>query len=135
MQIVWRSSRETFTASASAESETVSASKGLRQEGLPVQILMEAMLGKRVPLKLRVGNTQVIAGVKKGYSKRLRHLQRTHRVPIGVMHDLTIDPQMLVEVEYVNTLLQKADIFTKALLPAALCARAHKLVWGHDVTS
>ena len=85
---------------------------------------MEAMLGKRVPLKLRVDNTQVIAGVKKGYSKRLRHLQRTHRVSIGVMHDLTTDPQMLVEVEYVNTLLQKAGIFTEALFPACFVLRA-----------
>ena len=91
----------------------------MRQEGLPIQILLEEMLGKRLTLRCLIDNTQAIQAMRNGYSKRLRHLQRTHRVSIGVMHDLITDPDMMVEVVHVPTTEQKADIFTKALTPAA----------------
>ena len=118
-QIVWRSSLQKFTASASAESETAGASKGMRQEGIPVQILMEEMLGKRLVLRCLIDNTQTIQAIKSGYSKRLRHLSRTHRVSIGALHDMATDPDMMIKVEHVPTTEQKADIFTKALQPAS----------------
>ena len=80
---------------------------------------MEEMLGKRLVLRCLIDNMQTIQAIKSGYSKRLRHLSRTHRVSIGAMHDLITDPDMMIEVEHVPTGEQKADIFTKALTPAA----------------
>ena len=117
--LVWRSVLQTTTGSSSAETETVSLSAGLRQEGLPIQELLEVLIGKRLRIKCRVDNTQAIAAAKKGYSKRLRHLSRTQRVSIGVLNDMVEDPDMCVDVDYVPTMEQKGDIFTKALLPAA----------------
>ena len=125
--IVWRGTRQSFTSSSSAESETVGASKGIRQEGIPVQALLERMLKRTVPLRCRIDNTQAILAITRGYSKRLRSLSRTHRVSLGVMHELVSDPELHVTVVYVNTTLQKADIFTKALTPAAFI-KARELI-------
>ena len=94
-------------------------SAGLRQEGLPVQELFEELLGRRLWLRCKVDNTQAIAAAKKGYSKRLRHLSRMHRVSLGVLHELTEEVGSRVEISYVPTAEQKGDMFTKALLPAA----------------
>ena len=88
---------------------------------------MDEFLGRRVQLNLEVDNTQAIAAIRKGYSKRLRHLARTHRVSIGVLNELACHPDMMVAVTHVTTDLQKADIMTKALTPAAF-AKACKLV-------
>ena len=99
----------------------------MRQEGLPVQILLEEMLQKRLVLRCLIDNTKAIQAIKNGYSKRLRHLQRTHRVSIGVMHDLITDLEMMVVVLHVSTTEQKADIFTKALTPAAFQRAASML--------
>ena len=46
-------------------------------------------------------------------------MQRTHRVSIGVLHYLTTDPDIIVIVFHVSTVPQKANIYTKALKPAA----------------
>ena len=125
--IVWRATRQTFTSSSSAESETVGASKGIRQEAIPIQALLERLLGRKVPLRCRLDNTQAILAITRGYSKRLRSLSRTHRVSLGVLSELVNDPELGITVEYVNMLLQKADIFTKALAPQAFL-RARELI-------
>jgi hypothetical protein len=117
--IVWRTALQTSTASSSAESETVSLSTGLRQEALPIQELLEMLLGKKLWIMCKVDNTQALAAAKKGYSKRLRHLGRTQRVSLGVLNELIEDADMKVQMNYASTTEQKADIFTKAMQPAA----------------
>jgi hypothetical protein len=117
--IVWRTALQTSTASSSAESETVSLSTGLRQEALPIQELFQTLLGSKLWLMCKVDNTQALAAAKKGYSKRLRHLGRTQRVSLGFLNELIVDPDLRVRMDYASTLEQKADIFTKAMQPAA----------------
>ena len=78
---------------------------------------MEMFLGRRLIIRTRVDNTQAISAAKKGYSKRLRYLQRTHRVSIGAIHDLLEDAEQKVVVEHVESACQKGDMFTKPLPP------------------
>ena len=61
--------------------------------------------------------------MKKVYSSKLRHVGRTHKVNIASLHDtVSIDS---VIIEYVQTHLQAADIFTKSLEPQK---------WGNALT-
>ena len=120
--LTWTVSNQHFTASSSAESEVVSYSNGLRHEALPVQSLMEVFLGQRLYIINLVDNTQALAACEKGYSKRLHYLARTHRVALGVMHDLLHDPDQCITSGYVQSALQKGDIFTKVLPPAPFVA-------------
>ena len=105
--LTWKVSKQTFTASSSSESEVVSYSNGLRHEAMPVQSLMEVFLGNRLFIRNLVDNTQAPAACDKGYSKRLRYLARTHRVALGVMHDLLHDPEQCITSSYVQSASQK----------------------------
>ena len=81
--LAWRSSGQSATSCSTAESEVVALSHGLRHFGLRVQDLVHEFLGERIPLVCFVDNQQAITAVKRGYSKRLRCLNRTRRIAIG----------------------------------------------------
>ena len=46
---------------------------------------------------------QAISAIKKGYSKRLRCLSRTHRCSIGALNEIYIDPDVGMDVQYHET--------------------------------
>ena len=64
--LAWRSSGQSATSCSTAESETVALSHGLRHFGLPVQDLVQELLGERIPLVCLVDNQQAITAVKRG---------------------------------------------------------------------
>lgn len=72
-----------------------------------------------------VDNTQAIAAVARGHSKKLRHVARTQRVSIVFLHD--VQGGFGVRVEYVRSEDQRADVFTKSL-PVATFLRARSMV-------
>ena len=95
--VLWASRRMACTAASTCEAETLSLdsaagllglSCAVRKEGIPLQALMSAVLGRAVKLVAREDNTQCIAAVKKGYSAALRHLPRTQRLALGAMHEV-----------------------------------------------
>ena len=106
---------QSFTSSSSAESETASASVAVRHTAIPIQMLMEAFLQRTLPISVRIDNMQAISAIKKGYSKKLRHLSRTHRCSIGAMHDLEQDPDAAVNTVHAGTKTHKGDFYTKCL--------------------
>ncbi|CAK0892990.1 unnamed protein product, partial [Prorocentrum cordatum] len=116
--IAWRSSGRTATSNSTAESEVVSLSHGVRHVAMPVQDLVQEMIGVRIPLICKVDSCQAIAAVEKGYSKRLRCLHRTHRIAIGFLHEIFADEEQKCSVEYTESSKQKGNVYTKALNPA-----------------
>ena len=145
--ISWFCKQQGHTASSTAESEVVAfadglganqepeysgdvviaLSAGVRHEALPIQMLLERMLGRRLPVRCRVDNDQCIGAIRRGYSKKLRALARTHRLSIGVMSEVCSNPEMQIEMLYVKSEQQKADIFTKSLAPKAFQANRSAL--------
>jgi hypothetical protein len=113
--LVWISKKQTATSKSTAESELVSLSYSLYEEGLPMLNLWQSVSGKHVPLIIKEDNEATIKIIKKGYSSKLRSLSRTHRVNLGALHE-TINHKD-VRIEYVPTNEQAADIFTKGLDP------------------
>ena len=77
--------------------------------------LWEQLLGRKVVLKVREDNQATIRVVKNGYSPKLRHIQRTHKVNLGSICE--IFENEACEISYVATDEQAADIFTKCLEP------------------
>ena len=80
-----------------------------------MQLLLEQLLGSTIPIIGLVDNDQAITAIKKGYSKKLRALPRTHRVAVGVLNDCLQDVDVCYEIQHCSTDLNKADLFTKAL--------------------
>ena len=120
--LAWRSSGQSATSCSTAESEVVALSHGLRHVGLPVQDLVQVFMGERIPLVGLVDNQQAITAVKREYSKKLRCLNRTHRIAIGSLHEIVGDEKQRVEIRYIESKLQKGNIYTKAMAPAQFSA-------------
>ena len=117
--LAWRSSGQSATSCSMAESEVVALSHGLRHYGLPVQDLVQEFLGEGIPLVGLVDNQQAITAVKRVYSKNLRCLNRTQRIAIGSLHEIVGDEKQRVEIRYIESKLQKGNIYTEAMMAPA----------------
>ena len=121
--VCWAVRRQGSTAGSTAEAETVALCSAVKQDAIPLCELLDFMMqGSRRPIELicRVDNTQALAAVRRGYSKKLRFLERTQKISIGSVHELIEDGT--IEVEYWNTETHKGDSFTKCLVPAKFLA-------------
>ena len=77
--------------------------------------MFDVILERTCELEVFEDNEATIKIVRKGYSAKLRHVSRTHRVNLaGLSEELNKES---VNLQYVNTTEQAADIFTKALEP------------------
>ena len=70
-------------------------------------------------------NEAVIKIIMKGRSKALRHVNRTHRVNIDWLFEFFRMPN--VNLKYVNTHFQLADIFIKAVTKSDVFIRLRSL--------
>ena len=87
----------------------------LYQEGLPALTLWETLTERAIELNCKEDNEATIKVIRKGYSPKLRHLTRTHKVDIASFAERFQEDS--INLEYVKTDAQVADIFTKALEP------------------
>jgi hypothetical protein len=113
--ISWLYRRQTSTSRSTTEAEVVSLSASLFTEALPFLTLWDIVLGRKVDLIILEDNQATIKVVRKGYSPKLRHISRTHKVNLGSIKEELEKPE--VSIEYCHTTFQAADIFTKALAP------------------
>ena len=75
-----------------------------------------------VHLILHEDNQAAIQVIKTGRNPTMRHLQRTHGISVRWLHDLFYPKddmgnteQLVYQLEYIESKLQRADIFTKVL--------------------
>ena len=115
--LAWVSKRQTSTSRSTTEAEVISLAHSLYAEGLPSLQLWERLLGRPVKLRVKEDNQATIKVVKKGFSPKLRDIQRTHKVNLGCLQEIFDEDESSV-LEYVETDKQAADIFTKGLVPA-----------------
>ena len=79
--------------------------------------LWDVVLGRTITLEIMEDNQATMKVVEKGYSAKLRHVSRTHKVDLSSIKEvLDMDN---VKLLYVETKLQCADFFTKCLPPCA----------------
>ena len=116
--LVWRSKRQGSTASSTPEAETISMATGLKGEGLPMQDLFSAALGRTVHLRSLEDNTTAISAARAGYSPALWHLPRTERISVGVFYEVFIERDDC-SLQYQPSGEHKGDMFTKRVDPAS----------------
>ena len=115
----WRSKRQGSTASSTCEAEMISLATALKAEVLPMMELLEQSLGRPVQLRCLEDNTQCLQAAETGYSAVLRHLPRTERISVGVVHETFTEKSHQHELLYQETASHKGDMFTKRLDPVA----------------
>ena len=106
--LAWLSKRQTSTSRSTTESEVISLAHSVFTEGIPALGLWEVLLKRTVELQVHEDSQATILVVRKGFSPKLRHISRAHKVNLG-------EPN--IDLRYVDTNEQAADIFTKALPP------------------
>lgn len=112
--LMWHSRKQGVTAASTCESETISLSVALRREALPAQELLSVALGRPVLLVVHEDNEQCISAVRKRFSPALRHLGRTQRISLGVLHE-SLCGRSDACLRHSATAEHKGDLFTKAL--------------------
>ena len=115
--------RQGATSGSTAEAETVALCSSVKQDGIPFMEILDFMLCEsRRPIELvcRVDNTQCLAAVRRGYSKKLRYLERTQRIAIGSVHELLERGE--INCEYWQTDTHRGDSFTNWLVPTTVLA-------------
>ena len=120
--LCWVHHKQTATSKSTIEAESVALGNTLLQEGYPILDFFETVFGKKIIFRIKEDNTATIKVLKKGYSNKLRHVSRTHKLNLGVVHEAIVDEGILLE--HVPTDHQAADAFTKDL---AACKMGHAL--------
>ena len=113
--VCWLSKRQTSTSRSTTEAECVALATALFQEALPMLTLFELILGRRMYLRIFEDNQATILICRNGYSPKLRHVSRTHKIDLGSTFEVLQDEWIILE--YVKSESQAADPFTKALEP------------------
>ena len=113
--LTWSSTKQTSTSRSTTESEVVSLAQGVVSEAILASILWTLVLGRDIKTKIYEDNQATITVVRKGYSKKLKHIFRTHKVKLGSLKEVCVNDN--TELVYIETKKQAADIFTKALAP------------------
>ena len=113
--LAWLSKRQTSTSRSTTESEVISLAHSVFTEGVPALSLWEVLLKRTVNLKIHEDNQATILVVRKGFSPKLRHISRTHKVNLSSLSEVIAEGN--IDLDYVDTNEQAADIFTKALPP------------------
>ena len=125
----WSSSKQSLSADSSASSELVAAHGGVRVS-LPLAIGLELIVGhkvgERIPIRLRIDNEAVVQICRTGSTKGLAWMEtKPFCIRAGCINDyITFG---VLEVKYVGTLEQLADLHTKALCKVKLGAILDKL--------
>ena len=84
-------------------------------EATSVLQLFDKILERPVELIIHEDNQATMKVVEAGYSNKLRHISRTHKVNLGSLREIL--DQKGIKLQYIETSKQAADIFTKALEP------------------
>ena len=109
--ISWASRRQTATSRSTTEAETISLASRVFSEGLPAQGLCGTLFGRPTLLAFRQDNAAVLQIIEAGYSPKLRHVSKTHRLGLGSLYEVFESPD--ATIGYIATDKQRADPLTK----------------------
>ena len=107
------SKKQTSTSRSTTEAEIVSLAAGLF-DALPTLDFADKLLGKDLQLECRQDNSAVISIVHLGYSPKLRHVTKTHRINLASLYE--VFDNGTAKLIYVKTTQQRADPMTNPLL-------------------
>ena len=121
MPLSWGSRKQGSTSQHTAEAEMVSLMACLRSEAIPLQFLLQTILKTPINLEPCEDNAAAIISATTGYSPSMRHLHRTQRISIGLLHDM-INEELQegkgsISIAKVETSKLKGNLFTKELDP------------------
>jgi hypothetical protein len=107
------SKRQTVVSHSTPEAEIVAADCAMRQEGMPTLALLSAIVGREVTLSMMEDNEAVIAICYCGKNPTMRYLNRTRKVGIFWLMEVSKLPDL--KLYKIDIKLQAADIGTQRI--------------------
>ena len=114
--LFWQSKKQSSVARSASEAESIALAATLFGETLHIQEMLERLFEISIPIYLEQDNEAVIRILQSGYSVKLRHCNRVHRVNIASICDL-LEKEEKLNLRYCHTKLQLANALTKILPP------------------
>ena len=111
--LLWSSKKQSSTARSTTEAELIACASALFGEALNLHTMIESLTEVRVPVSFQQDNQAAITVVQSGYSAKLRHAGRVHRVNVASTHE-QLD-QGAFDFDYGETTAQLANGFTKVI--------------------
>ena len=111
----WMSKKQTSTARSTTEAELIALATAMFAEIECLQAILEDILGVEVPVLYQQDNSTLLAVLKTGYTAKLRHASRVHRVNVSSVCERLAEPR--VSIVYCKTDEQRANGFTKIVDP------------------
>ena len=109
----WGSRKQKVVSRSTTEAEFVSLSSALFSEGLPfLEVWQDVCPTMR--LVIHEDNSAVVSIVGRGFSQKLKHLSKTHKINVASTCD-AITQNDDVSIQIIETHLQRGDIMTKGL--------------------
>ena len=81
--LCWVSKKQTAVSRSTTESETAALANSLFEDAIPLAELFSTLLERNVLLRIREDNEACAKVCAAGYSKKLRHLKRVHRINLA----------------------------------------------------
>lgn len=113
--LFWQSKKQSSVARSTTESELIAMANGLFGEVYNLQAFLQALLRTVVNIQFYQDNSAVLQVLKAGYSARLRHTGRVHKVNVASVSEALEDET--ISADHCTTLEQKANGFTKIVPP------------------
>ena len=128
--LYWQSKRQGSVARSTTEAELIAMANGLFGEVYNLQEFIQQLCHTELEVTFRQDNNAVLQVLQNGYSAKLRHCGRVHRVNVSSVTEALQDP--LFSAEYCTTDSQKANGHTKAVSPTewSLTLGEYGLKWG-----
>ena len=111
--ILWRSKTQRAVSRSTTEAEFVALSTALFGEAISLLAVCQRVVHPAFVLKCFEDNQAVLATIAKGYSPKLKHLAKFHRVNVASTCEAFSAEDIMIQ--YVQTSHQKADVMNKAL--------------------
>ena len=113
--LYWQSKRQSSVARSTTESELIAMANGMFGEVYNMQAFLESLVNKTVNVEFHQDNSAVLQVLKAGYSAKLRHTGRVHKVNVASIAEALEDKS--ISASHCVTLDQKANGFTKIIPP------------------
>ena len=112
----WMRKKQTSPTRSRTEAEIVSLATGLF-DAIPSLDFADKHLGKDLQLECRQDDSAFLSIVHLGYSPKLRHVTKTHRINLSSLYDEVFDSG-IAKLTFVTTTQQRADPMTKPIAAA-----------------
>ena len=112
----WTPKRQSSVARSTPEAEAIAMASAMFGGALNIQVLLEHLLGHAMDVVFHHDNETLLKVLVSGYSAKLRHCNRVHRIIIASMSEQLAEPH--ISARYCKTEDQISNGLSKIIAPA-----------------